>query len=141
MKLFSLGKLAVVCFAALSVAHPGEVEHENAAGHLAKRQFYFNACRSLAKCANHLETRGVLARAEARRKAAFNTHQKTPGQCPTQSLKGGAPGRLHNRDTDSVLNTLHHSNRTGLTANTAECEIFSSNLTCILNPERETSPY
>ena len=78
MKLMNIGKFAFVCLAAFTTAHPGEVEQGNAAGDLAKRQFDSNACRSLAKYANHPEYRGILARAEARRGPRSTPIRKRP---------------------------------------------------------------
>jgi protocatechuate 3,4-dioxygenase beta subunit len=44
------------------------------------------------------------------------------------------------RDTDTILNTSHHSTGSQTTS-TSESILFSSNSTCILNPEGETGPY
>ncbi|KAK6076164.1 gpi anchored dioxygenase [Seiridium cupressi] len=45
------------------------------------------------------------------------------------------------RDTDTVLNTSHHSNLADITVNSDSSEYFGSNHTCILSPEGEIGPF
>jgi protocatechuate 3,4-dioxygenase beta subunit len=47
---------------------------------------------------------------------------------------------VQRRDTDTVLNTDHHSNLTGITVDT-ESTVFLTNNTCILSPESEIGPF
>lgn len=45
------------------------------------------------------------------------------------------------RDTDTVLNTSHHSDLTGITVDSDSSAYFGSNHTCILSPEGEIGPF
>ncbi|KAF2137393.1 uncharacterized protein K452DRAFT_321813 [Aplosporella prunicola CBS 121167] len=125
MQLLRLSKLAAVAFAALSAAHPGEHEEHDAATALAKREFRSNARRSLNKCADKFEARGLNARAVARRQAAVAKHKK----------------RHVIRDTDAIVNKTHHSDLTGITPQNGEDIVFATNNTCILAPEGEIGPF
>ncbi|KKY14578.1 putative gpi anchored dioxygenase [Phaeomoniella chlamydospora] len=124
MQLISLGKVAVIALATLASAHPGEHEEHNHEAELAKRHFQANARRSLKACSNRLESCDLNARAVARRAATVQKYSKRPVV----------------RDTDTVLNTSHHSDL-AVTPSTSESVLFSSNFTCVLNPEGETGPY
>ena len=69
MHLLHLTKIALAGIATLASAHPGEHEEHNALADLHRREFKVNIRRSLEKCADKLEARGINARAEARRRA------------------------------------------------------------------------
>ena len=125
MKLQFVTTLTLVGFAILTSAHPGVYEEHNAADELQKREFKDNAHRSFEKCADKFERSGLKARAEARRKATVEKLRK----------------RLPTRDTDSVLATDHNKTSSGYTEGTSETVLFTSNSTCVLNPEGETGPY
>jgi hypothetical protein len=114
---------AVIGFAVLSSAHPGEHEVHNKHADIKKREFRLNTRSALSACADKLERRGVNARAQARRQATVDMHRK----------------KKMIRDTDTVLNTSHAST-TNYTTDTSEKIIFSQNSTCVLNPEGETGP-
>ncbi|GIK07174.1 hypothetical protein Aspvir_002830 [Aspergillus viridinutans] len=124
MHLSQLGKLAVVAMAGLAIAHPGAHEPSSYTD-LTKRTFLRNARRSLDQCADHLERRGVHARAEARRAALLDKYKKRS---------------LAVRDTDKVVNNSHHSNL-DVSVNTPATELFSKNPVCILAPEGEIGPF
>ncbi|KAL1606443.1 hypothetical protein SLS60_003847 [Paraconiothyrium brasiliense] len=47
---------------------------------------------------------------------------------------------IDRRDADTVLNTTHHSNVTGITVDTDASSLFSND-TCILSPEGEIGPF
>lgn len=49
--------------------------------------------------------------------------------------------RLAGRDFDTVLNTTHHSNLTGITASTDPDTLFLGNNSCTLVPEATQGPY
>lgn len=108
-------------------AHPGEHEEEHIQA-IAAKSYKDHTRRALESCANHLKARGVTDRAIARRSATAQRHSKRSEV-------------ILERDTESVLNTSHHSSLTGITADTADDVIFSSNTTCVLNPEGEVGPY
>lgn len=114
---------AIIGFAVLASAHPGEHKERNSLADLKKREFKANARCGLAVCADKMESRGLNPRAQARRQATVDKYSK----------------RKMIRDTDSVLNTSHLSSE-NYTIATPENIIFSSNSTCILNPEGETGP-
>ncbi|KAF7122492.1 hypothetical protein CNMCM5793_000517 [Aspergillus hiratsukae] len=124
MHLPQLGKLAVVAMAGLAIAHPGAHE-PNSYTDLTKRTFLHNARRSLDQCADQLERRGVQARAEARRAVLFDKYKKRS---------------LAVRDTDTVVNTSHHSSL-HVSPHTPEAKLFSKNPVCILAPEGEIGPF
>ena len=117
-------KLAVLALGGLAVAHPGEHEHSSYSS-VSKRSFLHNARRTLDKCADQLEKRGINERARARRAAIAHANRK----------RAVLP-----RDLDKVVNTSHHSN-IHVTANTSEAALFDKNPTCILAPEGEVGPF
>lgn len=125
MRLDSCARYAALAFALVASAHPGH-EHDEHEEALRRREFRVGAKRGLEKCADKLEARGHNARAAARRQAIANQYSKR--------------GEISARDTDSVLNTSHHSSE-AYTSSTSETTIFASNNTCVLNPEGETGPY
>ncbi|CAI7573866.1 unnamed protein product [Penicillium glandicola] len=118
------GKLALVAMAGVALAHPG-VHEPTSYTALSKRNFLHNAKRSLNQCADHLERRGLNARAKARRAATVAKYHK----------RG-----MVARDTDTIVNTSHHSSL-NVTSSTSESELFSKNPVCILAPEGETGPF
>jgi Dioxygenase len=125
MQFGTLSKLAVVSFAVLAAAHPGEHHEHNEAAELKVRDFKNNARRGLASCADKLEKRGLSSRAAARRAATFEKHSRKKKLA---------------RDTDTIANTSHLSTESYNPA-TLDSTIFASNGTCYLNPEGETGPY
>lgn len=113
----------LLLLAAGSSAHPGEdraVEAVERAASLAMM-----GKRSLAHCADKLAARGVHARNAARRAAIHDSLVR-------RSVK---------RDFATVLNTSHHSNLTGITAETNASTIFEGKNQCILGPEATQGPY
>ncbi|KUJ13326.1 extracellular dioxygenase [Mollisia scopiformis] len=124
MQLTNLIASAIISFAVLSIAHPGEHEERNVQADLMKREFKLNVRRGLEACAEKFERRGLNARAQARRQATVDQHRK----------------RKMIRDTDTILNTSHLSME-NYTTSTPEDIIFASNSTCVLSPEGETGPY
>ncbi|KAJ5874204.1 extracellular dioxygenase [Penicillium soppii] len=126
MQLTNLWQLALLSTAiSLAIAHPGEHHQHNSAAEIQKRAFQDNARRGLDKCAKRLETSGLNARAEARRRRTFNLHRRS----------------VSARDTDTVLNKSHLSNDSSITTDTSFSTIFETTSTCVLNPEGETGPY
>ncbi|KAF2678779.1 aromatic compound dioxygenase, partial [Lentithecium fluviatile CBS 122367] len=120
-------KVALAGLVSVALAHPGEHHQHNQAADLSKRSFKQHASRGLAACAEKLQARGgVMERAAERRAALVNKHRKARG--------------LITRDTDSVLNTSHHSSEQ-YTADTPASVLFASNNTCVLSPEAEIGPY
>lgn len=120
-----LNKLAVVLFAGLTLAHPGEDHQHDHAAELTKREFKAAARRGLSACSEKLIKRdGVQDRAVMRRAATVAKYRK----------------QLAARDTDTVLNTTHLSSSVYAT-DTSDETIFATNNTCVLNPEGETGPY
>ncbi|KAF2027722.1 aromatic compound dioxygenase [Setomelanomma holmii] len=122
-----LAKLAWISFAGQVLAHPGHEEHS--ANHAVKRSFLANTRRSLDGCAAHLEKRGSLKAAEVHRRKFLDDLRK-------RALADG----LQRRDTDTVLNTSHHSDLVGITVDTDASTLFSND-TCILSPEGEIGPF
>ncbi|KAJ4388194.1 hypothetical protein N0V93_008801 [Gnomoniopsis smithogilvyi] len=117
--------LSMLAFAALSAAHPGHEEAELHAA-LSNRAFKSHARRSLDSCAGKLEARGFHSQAQERRAATWAKHSKTK--------------KLPTRDLATVLNTSHHSGL-AVTPTVDESELFSSNSTCIINPEGDVGPF
>ncbi|KAI9713191.1 MAG: hypothetical protein M1820_001176 [Bogoriella megaspora] len=111
-----ISKLAVLAFAAVAVvvnAHPGHDPAEE----IAQRAAYFSI-------PHH-------KRAIARRQAHIQELQEQ------RSIK-----QLRARDYESVLNTTHHSNLTGLALDTDPSVLFASdNSSCVLTPEVTEGPY
>lgn len=118
-----------VCFVGMTapfvLAHPGEHENHDARAEILKREFRKQTRRGLESCAKRLETSGLNARAEARRRDLYDLHRR----------------RLGARDTDDILSTSHLVDDSSITADTSADSIFSSSSTCVLNPEGETGPY
>jgi len=112
-----------VVFALLGLAagHPGEEESEHELQH--KRDYNIKVRRGLEGCADAMEKRGINARAEARRAATLEKYRK-----------------MVIRDTDTVLNTSHLSDK-HYNAHTPDNVVFSESSTCVLNPEGEAGPY
>lgn len=104
-------------------AHPGEHEEHDEVAALGKREFNHNAARGLERCANHPAFKQLKERAANRRREVVALHGKKK------------------RDTDTILAKSHKSSKTGVTADTAASDLFSSSPTCILNPEGEVGPY
>ena len=114
-----------------SLAHPGhdhQAEAEKRAAQIAA-----SSRRSLSHCAEKLKARGHEANAIARRSAwAQELRQK-------RSLEN-LPF-LRGRAVDP-LSISHKSNRTDLTANSTDDQIFGSNTGgCVLQPEVTEGPY
>ncbi|ETS87964.1 hypothetical protein PFICI_01792 [Pestalotiopsis fici W106-1] len=118
-------KLTIACLAAAAAAHPGHEEH--VVNKAVKRSFIAQSKRSLNSCAETLERRGTLKRAEVRRQAYVDELVKA------RALKA--------RDAATVLNTTHHSDLTGITVDSDSSAYFGSNHTCILAPEGEIGPF
>lgn len=112
-------------------SHPGA--HESHDLHR-RAHFVSHAKRSLADCAGALKTRGIEARAIARREALATSLRKA------RSI-GKSGNYLRARDTDSVLATDHHSNLTGISLDTDPSVLFSGDVKCILQPETTQGPY
>ncbi|EKG10663.1 Intradiol ring-cleavage dioxygenase [Macrophomina phaseolina MS6] len=121
----SFGAIALSLFAATEVAaHP---HHDHKAEALERRTNLAKMSkRSLAHCADKLEARGIEAKNVARRQAMHDQLSKRA---------------LMKRDLDTVLNTTHHSNLTGVTPNTDPSILFTGNNSCILAPETTQGPY
>ncbi|KAL4811476.1 Intradiol ring-cleavage dioxygenase [Aspergillus unguis] len=117
---------AIVAAAGLTLAHPGAHEPSSYTS-LTKRNFLHHARNSLDKCADNLESRGVNARAKARRAALVEKYRKRSVTIET-------------RDTDNTWNSSHHSDL-NVTVNTPASELFDANPVCILAPEGEVGPF
>ncbi|EJC99938.1 aromatic compound dioxygenase [Fomitiporia mediterranea MF3/22] len=129
VNLASLSALVTILSATAAVAHP----HSLSKAELARRnEFQIIARRSLAGCQSKLRARGGVAeRAIARRKAFAEKARKARGLDTDRSFVG-------KRDLDTVLNTSHKSNTTGLTA---DSDPFDGNSSCVLGPEVTQGPY
>jgi protocatechuate 3,4-dioxygenase beta subunit len=131
-------------------AHPGESAEQHAKD-AAQRRAYLNANkRSLAHCADALQKRGNDVTMHQRRKAQVEKARAkraiSSGMfeqvTKRQLLTPGTENRyLRVRDVDSVLNTDHHSNITGITTDSDPSLIFSGNNSCVLSPEVTQGPY
>uniref|UniRef100_A0A060T6K3 ARAD1B19426p n=1 Tax=Blastobotrys adeninivorans TaxID=409370 RepID=A0A060T6K3_BLAAD len=119
-----LSKLALLGLATLSIAHPGGHESSEMSRN-AKREFLNNAKRSLEKCSEHLERRGINARREARRAAVYEAYRRSS---------------LEARGYNSAVNTSHHSSL-HVTEDTPASELFSNDPVCILQPEATIGPF
>lgn len=115
--------------ASAAVAHP----HTLSEAELAKRDaFQTVSRRSLANCQSKLRARGGVAeRAIARRQALAEKARKARGLATDRPYIG-------KRDLDSVLNTSHASNVTGLSS---DSDPFDGNSSCVLGPEVTQGPY
>ncbi|KAF8975699.1 Intradiol ring-cleavage dioxygenase [Cyathus striatus] len=110
-----------LCLLGAAVAHPGELEEH---GTPARREFLSNAKRSINTCKDQVVSRGISRRAIQRRSVLTDYLRK----------KRGLPA-MRKRDLDTVLNTSHLSNLTGLTPDSPSEDIFTGDLNCILQPE------
>lgn len=104
------------------MAHPGA---DHAAEALQRKSALVHT-RSLASCQSALEARGVPQAAALRRRGLLSKMQKRA---------------FVERDLDQALNTTHHSNLTGLTADTDPSVLFTGNRSCSLVPETTQGPY
>jgi protocatechuate 3,4-dioxygenase beta subunit len=148
MKITSI--IGAALLAQQTFAHPGESAEQHGKD-AAQRRAYLNANkRSLAHCADALQKRGNdvamhqrrMAQVEkARAKRAISSGRFEP-VTKRQLLTPGTENRyLRVRDVDSVLNTDHHSNMTGITTDSDPSLIFSGNNSCVLSPEVTQGPY
>ncbi|KAF7536259.1 hypothetical protein G7054_g4662 [Neopestalotiopsis clavispora] len=120
-----VSRLTVILLAGLALAHPGEHHHHSRAEELSRREFKIAARRGLSACETELTKKdGVYDRAVQRRAAAVAKHRK----------------RLDARDTDTILNTTHHSSAS-YTPDTSADIVFASNNTCVVAPDGEVGPY
>lgn len=117
--------LPIVALVGSVSSHPGEHEEH---GTLARREFLGFAERSIAGCQSHLAARGHEQKSIARRAALAENLRR----------KRGLPVK---RDLESVLDTNHKSNTTGLTADSTADEIFTGTLNCVLQSEVTIGPY
>lgn len=106
-------------------AHPGEDHHAEALERRAALDSMGK--RSLAHCSNQLAARGVHDRNDVRRRAIYNQLVQR--------------AQLESRDISSALNTSHHSNITGVTANSSSSTFFTGTNQCILAPDVTEGPY
>ncbi|KAI0317724.1 Intradiol ring-cleavage dioxygenase [Amylostereum chailletii] len=116
----------------VATAHP----HPKAGSVEAVKLENFNALarRSLGNCQDQLRKRGgVYERAHARREALAHKARRELGI--------SMPRGLFKRDLDTVLNTTHHSDLTGVTQNSDAATLFTGNNSCILAPETTQGPY
>ncbi|TRM70099.1 Intradiol ring-cleavage dioxygenase [Schizophyllum amplum] len=122
---------AAVSLAGLSSAHP---HHAVGSPEFIKRDNLARATkRSLGDCQAELRKRGGLyERSVSRREALAEDLRSVRG------LKRGVP---YKRDFDTVLNTDHKSNLTGVTNNTEADTLFAGNSACILAPDVTEGPY
>lgn len=123
MKLFGATALSLLS-ATEVMAHPG---HNHKAEAVQRRAAVANMSkRSLSHCQEKLAARGVEAKNVQRRHAMHQQLRKTA---------------LAKRDFDTVLNTTHHSDLTGITPSTDPATLFVGNNSCILAPETTEGPY
>jgi protocatechuate 3,4-dioxygenase beta subunit len=122
----TLLQLALLGLAIHTAAHPGE-EHEerDALSAFQKRTYQTQTRRGLDKCKRQLESSGVFARAEIRRRETIERHRR----------------QLVVRDPETVLNKTHLITKPGINQFTHEDVLYTHNSTCILNPEGETGPF
>lgn len=140
----------------LAVAHPGEEHHHDESADLARRFHATNYRRSLLKsCGSSIERRHEIARAtHAKREAELAhlrrqvAHNKQKKRSLANSAKFGrrqAPSEsTADAFTEEVLSTDHESNRTDISLNITNSDLFddaSGNSTCLLQPEATIGPY
>ncbi|KAK7448428.1 hypothetical protein VKT23_013691 [Stygiomarasmius scandens] len=119
--------LAASALVELTAAHPHY--HPGSPEAIKRSIFQRNARRSLAGCQDELSRRGgVYEKAKVRREQFARDAR-------------GARGVPYKRDLDTVLNTDHHSNLTGVTNNTDASTLFTGNSSCVLGPETTEGPY
>ncbi|RAR02482.1 aromatic compound dioxygenase [Stemphylium lycopersici] len=121
-------------FAQQSSAHPGDSPEEHAR-EIAQRNAYLSTHkRSLTHCADTLKARGNdLAMAHRRSVEVKKMRAKRAIDQEKNYLRA--------RDLDTVLETSHASNLTGVTADTDPSILFTGNNSCILTPEVTQGPY
>ncbi|KAL5513379.1 hypothetical protein ACEPAH_3778 [Sanghuangporus vaninii] len=127
---YTLSALALLVFTRAVVAHP----HAHIEAELVKRREFQIATRSsLVGCQSKLRARGGMAeRSIARRKTFAERIRKARGLDTDRPFK-------RKRDLNTVLDTSHLLNATGLTA---ESDPFDENVgSCILGPEVTQGPY
>ncbi|KAH8705590.1 putative extracellular dioxygenase [Talaromyces proteolyticus] len=128
--------LGIASFSSLVVAHPGEDHHAEAAARAAYFQSNSLHSRSIGSClSSSLKARGYEAQNVARREATLQKIRQARG------LTSISNKYLQARDFDTLLNTTHHSNQTGLTASTDPEILFHSNGTCVLSEDVTQGPY
>ncbi|KAL1642796.1 hypothetical protein SLS58_005301 [Diplodia intermedia] len=122
----SFGAVALSLLAATEVAaHP---HHDHKAEALERRTNMAKmGKRSLSHCAEKIQARGIEAKNAARRQAMHDQLSKRAS--------------LAKRDLDTVLNSSHHSDLTGVTPNSDPSLLFTGNNSCILAPETTQGPY
>ncbi|KAF2086997.1 putative extracellular dioxygenase [Saccharata proteae CBS 121410] len=119
--------------AGITTAHPGH----DAKLEALQRRAYINGVapskRSLSHCSQELKARGHDKRSNMRRqKMAQEYRQK-------RSLQSKPYLRV--RDLDTVLDTDHQSNLTGISPWTPMDVLFTGENSCLLNPEVTQGPY
>lgn len=132
VKLTSSILLGVAGFVGFAAAHPGEDHHAEIAARGAFFERTSISRRSLDNCFSKLKARGYEAQNIARRDATVQG---------LRQARGLNPGKLQARDLDTLLNTTHHSNLTGLTPSADSDVLFTSNGTCILAEDVTQGPY
>ncbi|ETS85556.1 hypothetical protein PFICI_03581 [Pestalotiopsis fici W106-1] len=112
--------------ATLCTAHP----RHNVRDEAAERAGSYKSlkARNLGHCEDKLITRGHTSTAISRRASAVGALRRQNA-------------RLAGRDFATVLNTTHHSNLTGITANTDAEILFTGERSCTLVPESTQGPY
>lgn len=128
--LFALGSLS-----ALVAAHPGANHHAEAAARAAYLQSKSLQSRSIGHClSSSLKARDNEVQSIARREATLEKIRAARGLSSSSK-------HLKARDLDTLLNTTHHSNLTGLTPSTDPDILFQSNGTCVLAEDVTQGPY
>ncbi|KAH7125289.1 extracellular dioxygenase [Dendryphion nanum] len=132
MKASIISALLAAMVAQQTVAHPGQ-SHAEHVKEIQQRNAYLNSHkRSLAHCADKLKARGNDVAMHNRRSAMVENIRKK------RSIK---KSYLRARDAESVLNTNHKSNLTGITPDVDSSVLFAGNNSCILTPETTQGPY
>lgn len=128
MKASLVSALLGAIIAQQAVAHPGQ-SHAEHVKEVQERNAYLNTHkRSLAHCADKLKARGNDIAMHTRRSAMV------------ENINADKP-YLRARDAESVLNTNHKSNLTGITPDVDASILFSGNNSCVLTPETTQGPY
>lgn len=121
MKIQLPAKLAVAALVALTTAH-GPDDHET---FLAKREYFSRAKHFLDSCAGPLESKGVEARARARRASIVHEHQKR---------------NKAKRNNKQILNINHQYNGSFISPDDTDA-IFVGTRHVLLNPYGDNGPY
>ena len=130
----SLLVLGVASFSGLTVAHPGANHHAEAEARAAFLQSRSLQSRGVGSClSSSLKARNAEAQNIARREATVERLRQARGLRSKRYLQA--------RDLDTLLNTTHHSNLTGVTASTDPSTLFTSNGTCVLAEDVTQGPY